>query len=125
MKLILFSLIMAAPLLAQSITGIIVGSVRDPSALPVAGALVTLIQTQTRATRDAKTDTQGDFRFTNLVPGSYRITVKADGFKVAERTELKLSAAETLPVGDVTLYRWLGHRDRQCRGAGRRRADRQ
>ena len=103
MKLILFSLIMAASLLAQSITGIIVGSVRDPSALPVAGALVTLIQTQTRATRDAKTDTQGDFRFTNLVPGSYRITVKADGFKVAERTELKLSPAETLPVGDVTL----------------------
>ena len=60
MKLILVSLIMAAPLLAQSITGIIVGSVRDPSALPVAGALVTLIQTQTRATRDAKTDTQGE-----------------------------------------------------------------
>lgn len=103
MKLILVSLIMAAPLLTQSITGIIVGSVKDPSALPVAGALVTLIQTQTNATRDAKTDSQGDFRFTNLVPGSYRISVKADGFKVAERTELKLSPAETLPVGDVTL----------------------
>jgi len=88
---------------AQSITGNIVGSVRDPSALPVPGASVTLKQSATGAAREMKTDTAGDFRFTNLTPGAYSLSIKADGFKTAERTELMLPAAETLPVGDIQL----------------------
>ncbi len=96
-------LLVAAPLAAQSITGNIVGSVRDPSALPVPGASVTLKQMSTGAAREMKTDSTGDFRFTNLTPGAYSLSIKADGFKTAERTELMLPAAETLPVGDIQL----------------------
>ncbi|MBL8175850.1 MAG: TonB-dependent receptor [Bryobacterales bacterium] len=87
----------------QTITGTIVGTVRDPSGLPVAGAALTLAQTATGAMRESKSDGQGDFRFTNLPPGPYALTVKADGFKAAERTGLNLSASETLPAGDIAL----------------------
>ncbi|MBM3758097.1 MAG: TonB-dependent receptor [Acidobacteria bacterium] len=88
---------------AQTITGNIVGTVRDPSALPVPGATVTLKQPSTGATRELKSDARGDFRFTNLNPGAYSLTVKADGFKAAERTELILPASETLSAGDIAL----------------------
>ncbi len=88
---------------AQTITSTLVGSVRDSSALPVAGAAVTLTQTATSIAREIATDLQGDFRFTNLVPGAYKLSVKADGFKVAERTNLTLPAGETVPTGDITL----------------------
>ena len=97
------SLLAALPIWGQTITGTIVGSVRDFSALPVVGASVTLTQPATALTRQATSDALGDFRFTNVTPGDYKISVKADGFKVAERTNLKLSAAETLPVGDIGL----------------------
>ena len=96
-------LLAIAPAGAQTITGTIVGSVRDPSALPVARAAVTLTQSGTALTRETQSDAQGDFRFTNLTPGGYKLSVKADGFKVSERTNLTLSASETLPTGDITL----------------------
>lgn len=61
----------------------------------MAGASVKLTQ--------AATDGLGDFRFTNVTPGVYKIAVRAEGFKVPERTNLALSAAETLPTGDNWL----------------------
>ncbi|MFN7935561.1 MAG: carboxypeptidase-like regulatory domain-containing protein [Bryobacteraceae bacterium] len=88
---------------AQTITGTIVGTVRDPSGLAVAGASVTLTQAATATLRESKSDGKGDFTFTNLPPGAYALSVKAAGFKVAERTGLNLSASETLPTGDIAL----------------------
>jgi hypothetical protein len=98
---VLLSLASLAP--AQTITGTIVGSVRDPSGLAVSGATVVLIHPSTSTQREALTDGGGDFRFTNLAPGGYSITVKAPGFKAAEITAVNLPAAETLPVGEITL----------------------
>ena len=89
--------------LSQTVTGIIVGSVKDPSSLPVAAAEVMLKNSATNATRQLFTDAQGDFRFINLPPGGYRITVKASGFKAVEQGGLNLSAGETLPSGDIQL----------------------
>ncbi len=103
MKYLLLLLAALLPALAQTITGTIVGTVQDPSSLPVAGADVTLTNPATALIREAKTDGQGDFRFTNVAPGTYRITVKAEGFKAAERTGVQLSASETFPVGEIRL----------------------
>ncbi|MBI3680066.1 MAG: carboxypeptidase regulatory-like domain-containing protein [Acidobacteria bacterium] len=88
---------------AQTITGTIVGTVRDPSSLPVAGASVTLTQPGTGAVRETKTNDAGDFRFTNVPPADYTLAVKAGGFKQAERTGFSLSASETLPIGEIRL----------------------
>ena len=96
-------LFLAGALCGQTITGSITGAVRDPGNLPVAGADVTLTQPDTGLTRHLKTDERGDFVFSSLQPAEYALTVKATGFKTAERRSIMLSASETLPLGDIVL----------------------
>lgn len=88
---------------AQTISGSIVGSIVDPSNLPVAGAALVLHQVSTGAERQMRTDTQGGFVFSNLVPGEYTLRAEASGFKKVERRGLMLTASEILPVGTLTL----------------------
>jgi hypothetical protein len=88
---------------AQTITGSVVGSVVDPSDLPVAGATVELTQTATGARREIVTEERGDFVFSGLEPGEYTVSVTVSGFKKLEKSRIMLSAAEVLPVGKLTL----------------------
>jgi hypothetical protein len=97
------ALLVAGVLYGQTITGSITGAVRDPGNLAVVGAEVILTQTETGLTRQMTTDERGGFVFSSLQPAEYRITVKAAGFKTAERRSIMLSASETLPVGDIVL----------------------
>jgi hypothetical protein len=103
LAVLLAGLGLVASLSAQTITSSIVGSVVDPSKAPVAGAALTLRQISTSAERKVHTNALGDFAFTNLAPGEYALTVEASGFKKFERTDLMLSAAETLPLGALVL----------------------
>ena len=41
--------------------------------------------------------------FTDLGPGTYTLLVKASGFKQFEKTDLQLTASETLAAGDLRL----------------------
>lgn len=88
---------------AQTITSSIVGTVTDPSNLPVTGATITLTQTATGAQREALSDARGDFIFAGLQPGEYRLQVSAPGFKRFEKAGIVLSAQERLTVGTLTL----------------------
>ncbi len=99
----LFPLLLAATLSAQSITGTIVGTVRDPSGLAVAGASVTVIQASTGATRQGNSDERGNFVFSSLQPGEYTVAATSPSFKKLEKRSVMLSAAETLSVGDLVL----------------------
>jgi protocatechuate 3,4-dioxygenase beta subunit len=58
-----------------------VGSVVDPSNLPVAGVVLELRQVDTGAVRKISTGADGNFVFSNLVPGEYTLTVEASGFR--------------------------------------------
>ena len=89
--------------MAQSITGSIVGTVRDPGALAVTGADVTLIQTATGAGRQARTGERGDFVFGAVQPGEYTIAITHEGFKKTERAGIVLSASEILSTGVIVL----------------------
>src|SRR5258708_38553221 len=72
--------------LAQSITsGDISGTVTDPSGAVLAGATVTLKNTETGATQTTKTSPEGSYRFALLGPGRYNITVSQAGFQDAKR----------------------------------------
>jgi hypothetical protein len=67
--------------LAQSaVTGAVGGAATDPNNAAVANATVTLRSMDTNKTETATTDSAGRFRFTNLQPGSYAITITASGF---------------------------------------------
>ena len=67
--------------LAQSaVTGAVGGAATDPNNAAVANAAVTLRSMDTNKTETATTDSDGRFRFTNLQPGAYAITITATGF---------------------------------------------
>jgi hypothetical protein len=102
-QLLVYLLLSATAAVAQTISGSVVGSVKDPSGLGVAQAEVALTQTATNALREARTNERGDFVFASLPPGEYSLAVKVAGFKTAQRRPLMLTASETLPVGDIVL----------------------
>jgi TonB-dependent receptor len=82
---------------AQSAKGILAGRVLDSSGAILQGAQV---QLQSKGLALA-TDERGEFSFTDLVPGSYKVQVSYVGFRPLE-TEVTLAAGETKQV-DVHL----------------------
>src|SRR5262245_30755900 len=78
-------------------SGTITGTVKDPNGAVVAGAQVTVRSEATGATRDAVTDNQGQFKVDELASGAYKVTVKRDGFKIAER-DLNIESGKTAAV---------------------------
>src|SRR5262245_14972651 len=78
-------------------SGMITGTVKDTNGAVVAGAQVTLRSEATGATRDAVTDNQGQFKVDELASGGYKVTVKRDGFKTAER-DLKIESGKAATV---------------------------
>src|SRR5665213_3269084 len=62
-------------------TSAIVGTVIDPSEAALPGATVTITGTETGSKRSAKTDDAGRFDFPQLKPGSYSVSVEAEGFE--------------------------------------------
>ncbi len=99
----LLTLAAAAIAVGQTITSSIVGTVVDPSRLPVSGAKVTLTHVATGTERTVETDARGDFVIAGLQPGEYRLQINAPGFKRFERPGILLSAQERLTVGTLTL----------------------
>jgi len=71
----------SVPLIAQKITGTILGTVTDPSGAAVSGATVTVRNTGTGAVRTTTTSSAGSYTFPEEDPGTYDVTVKAANFK--------------------------------------------
>jgi hypothetical protein len=70
------------------------GVVTDQTGGVLPGVEVTVTQTDTGMTRFAITGAQGDYVFTSLPIGPYRLVAKLDGFRAFEQTGI------TLAVGD-------------------------
>jgi len=88
---------------AQTITGSITGTVRDANGALIPNAAVKLEQAATGQTREAVTNYRGDFQFTAVNAGEYKLTVSASGFKALERRGIRLTTAEHLTVGESVL----------------------
>lgn len=81
---------------AQSIiSGDITGTVTDPSGASLPNAQVTLHNTGTGASQTASTNTEGVYRFAFIPPGSYSVSVTAQGFRVARQTKLVVQAGQS------------------------------
>lgn len=93
---------------AQSITGAVTGTVRDPSGAVVVGTEVRLINSGTGIIHRAVTDAAGNFRFLLLPSGTYNIEAGGGGFKTFRRegiiveVDRSLAVPITLEVGQVT-----------------------
>ncbi|HTC91176.1 MAG TPA: carboxypeptidase regulatory-like domain-containing protein [Bryobacteraceae bacterium] len=90
-------------LVAQSAgTAGLAGTVTDPSGAAIPNVTVTITNNDTGQTRSATTGPDGQYKFTLLPPGSYRVRFAAMGFKTAEVTTVTLNVTET-PTLDRAL----------------------
>ena len=79
---------------AQVLYGSLVGTVTDASGAALAGAKVTALADQTGASQEAVTDSSGIYRFTSLLPGTYKVTISAPGFASQETPGVRIGANE-------------------------------
>jgi len=90
-------------MLAQTVSSSLVGTVLDPASAVVPNAAVTLTDTDNGSSRQGATDSAGVFRFLNLTPGNYSISVKVAGFKTMTQSNIMVAANETRDAGNLTL----------------------
>ncbi|MGI4852418.1 MAG: TonB-dependent receptor [Janthinobacterium lividum] len=84
---------------AQSNSGVVTGTVKDPSGAIVPGASVVLEYTVSGYVRNAITDAAGQFRFFNVPFNPYRITVRQANFSPSvQDVTLSSSIPVTLPI---------------------------
>lgn len=83
---------------AQTTAGSIVGTLIDQMGAVLPDTQVTLINIKTDDTRLAKTNQIGFYRFVNVPPASYRISVQKQGFKQLVREPIELQVASTIQI---------------------------
>jgi hypothetical protein len=86
---------------AQETTGGLQGTVKDPSGAVVPGAKVVVTGAALVGSKETDTDSSGYYRFANLPPTTYTITVTQKGFATVKR-ELVLEVGH-LPTVDFAL----------------------
>lgn len=99
----LSSLMAFQPSFAQTTSGQISGRVVDPDGRPIAGAGVTLVNQLNAAQRSETSDTQGEFVFVSVQPGTFVISVTAQGFKNFSKRDVMLNAADRLSAGTLQM----------------------
>jgi hypothetical protein len=93
---------------AQFDTATVLGSIRDANGAALPGASVTLKNNATAITTTVQADSNGDFLFTNVKIGTYRVSAELAGFStaVAENVSVVVNARQrvdlTMQAGAVT-----------------------
>ena len=104
---ILQVLVTASFITAQTSSSSLQGTVTDPSGSAISGASVMLSSNESKLERTMVTESQGEYRFVALSPGTYTLTVTAKGFSRHQQTDLQLlvntpaTANVRLKVGSV------------------------
>jgi hypothetical protein len=84
-------------LLAQSTsTGVVAGTVTDPSGAVVSGATVTLTDVATNTPHTATTNNAGHYVFVNAAPGLYNLTISKQGFATTKAPNLEVKVGQAL-----------------------------
>ena len=102
MKILAIFLTICSFASAQSARSVIVGRVTDPSGASVTAAKVTVEGAVSGFTAAAETGEGGTFTQPNLVPGRYRLTVSAQGFRTEVINDVIVNLDQTVRI-DVKL----------------------
>src|SRR5438477_5809324 len=102
-SLVLFLAVLIWPLAAQDVTATLDGTVRDSSGARVANAAVALTNDATGAARHTRTNAEGYFVFTDLLVGSYALTVEMKGFMSYRQRDIQLTAGQIRSLGDISM----------------------
>jgi hypothetical protein len=100
--LLLFALAVPMNLYGQILYGSLVGNVKDASDAAVAGATVTITNTQTNQTRQTVTNDLGSYNLPTLEPGTYSLRVTKEGFSTHTQSDVLVSI-NTVTRVDVGL----------------------
>src|SRR4029077_10373498 len=87
---------------AQETTGGMQGTVKDPSGAVVPHAQISISGSALVGAKEQETDNSGFYRFANLPPGTYTLSVAAKGFKTFKREGLVIEVGH-LPINDIAL----------------------
>src|SRR4029077_5029036 len=91
----------AVPLFSQANFGRILGTVTDQTGAVIAGATVSVIDTERGLARTLTTDDAGEYNAPTLTPGTYTVRVEAKGFKALDRQNIVLEVGKEIRV-DLT-----------------------
>src|SRR6267378_4115591 len=91
----------------QAAFGTIIGTAADPSGAGVPNAQVMATDTEKGVSQTTSTNDSGNYTLSNLIPGNYKVTIEAKGFKSAVQANVPVivgqstTANVTLQVGAV------------------------
>ncbi|HMF75857.1 MAG TPA: TonB-dependent receptor [Bryobacteraceae bacterium] len=88
--------------LGQVTTGTILGSVHDSTGATVAGAKVTITETNKGTVSEQQTGEDGDYTVPFLIPGTYSVAVEKGGFKRSLSQNIILDVDQKARI-DITL----------------------
>jgi hypothetical protein len=92
-----------APSVAQKEGASVSGTVVDSSGAVVAGAVVNLLRNGEAQVSSVPSGEDGGFTFSNLSPGSFVITVTANGFQQSNSAKFTLTENQTYHVPNIVL----------------------
>ncbi len=101
-RLAMAVLVLPLALLAQEFRGTISGMITDPTGAMVAGAKVTVTETNTGTRIPTVSGATGEYTVPFLLPGDYDIEVQMQGFKAITRRGVHVGAGDH-PVIDIRL----------------------
>ena len=87
-----------ASMAAQVLYGTLTGTVADAAHAVIVGAQVTAEDTQTGVSQTTTTDSSGIYRFSTLSQGTYKVTIKEQGFATQETPGVLVRANEIARV---------------------------
>ncbi len=97
-SLVLGVLLLCLPAFPQLNLGSIAGTVTDTSGAVIAGAKVTVTDTERGVSRTLTTDTSGAYSAPSLTPGSYAVKAEFKGFQTLNRTGVAVGVGQAVRV---------------------------
>jgi Carboxypeptidase regulatory-like domain len=80
---------------AQSTSGTVLGTVKEPTGAVVANAKVQLLNTGTSVVKSGLTNETGTYQFVNVDVGTYQVVIEAVGFQKITFSSFELGSRET------------------------------
>jgi len=95
----------SAAAFGQQPTGSVEGTVKDPQGAVVQNATITIRNVATNSTRSGTSSDNGQYRFSEMAPGTYEVKVSASNFKTSVVSGVVVGVGQNVPL-DVHLGDW-------------------
>jgi len=83
---------------AQAVKGSLVGNIMDPSGFALPGVTVSITEVSTNISYSTVTNESGNYTFSNLKDGTYRVNAELSGFKRVVRDGVEVPVNATVRV---------------------------